>query len=104
MKSIKNQRFEDLPDVMTVAEASAVLRINKGAAYDLVHRGELAAVRIGRRMLIPKASLAQLLGVPAITATRQDRASDRHERQKKLTLRGSFVITVHLQSDDGVSS
>lgn len=55
-----------LPDkaTMTVAEAAALLRVDKGAAYAAVRRGELPAIRVGRAIRIPTAKLADLLGIP----------------------------------------
>ena len=56
-------RFEDLPLALTVPEAAAVLRIGRSAAYEAVDRDELPAVRIGRRLRVPRYALARLLGI-----------------------------------------
>ena len=55
-------RLQDQPDVMSVEEAAQVLRIGRGSVYDAIARGEVPAVRIGRRILIPRARLEAFLG------------------------------------------
>jgi excisionase family DNA binding protein len=45
----------------TVGEAARLLGISRGLAYELVNRGELPAVRLGRRLVIPRRALEQLL-------------------------------------------
>lgn len=47
--------------VLTVAEAGRLLGISRNSAYEAVRRGELPAVRIGRRLIVPKAALDRLL-------------------------------------------
>lgn len=58
----------ELPDVLTIDEAAAVLRIARGAAYQLAHQylcsgGQegLPVFRLGRRLRVPKAALERLL-------------------------------------------
>ena len=53
--------------VYTVTEAGELLGISRAFAYELVARGELPVVRLGRRRLVPKAALLALVsgGVPA---------------------------------------
>lgn len=53
----------------TVEEASAILGISRSAAYEYVKAGHLAAVRIGRRILVPKITLDQLLNTPTAGTT-----------------------------------
>ena len=48
--------------VYSVAEAGALLGISRAFAYDLVARGELPVIRLGRRRLVPKAALIALVG------------------------------------------
>lgn len=57
----------DLPDVLTVREAAELLRLGTNSVYEAARRGELPSVRIGRRLLVPKAGLLRLLdgGPPA---------------------------------------
>jgi excisionase family DNA binding protein len=53
--------LERLPEVLTVREAAAVLRIGRNQLYEAVARGELRAFRIGRSIRIPKQALLELL-------------------------------------------
>jgi excisionase family DNA binding protein len=51
--------------VLTVAEAGELLGLSRAFAYELVARGELPVVRFGRRIVVPKAALLELLGSAA---------------------------------------
>ena len=51
--------------VVSVPEAARLLGISRTHAYELVTRGELAHVRLGRRIVIPRHAIDTLLGVPA---------------------------------------
>ena len=51
--------------VYSVAEAGALLGISRAFAYELVARGELPVIRLGRRRLVPKAALSALIGLEA---------------------------------------
>jgi excisionase family DNA binding protein len=46
----------------TLTEAAERLGISRGLAYEAASRGELPVCRIGRRILVPRAALARLLG------------------------------------------
>jgi excisionase family DNA binding protein len=48
---------------LSVEEAAAALGLGRAAAYLAAVRGELPTVRIGRRLLVPKAALHELLRV-----------------------------------------
>ena len=47
--------------VLTVTEVASQLRIGRAAAYALVHSGQLKAVRINRRILVPSTALQDFL-------------------------------------------
>lgn len=47
--------------VYSVEEAAALLGISRAGAYDACARGEIPCIRIGRRVLIPKSALHQLV-------------------------------------------
>jgi len=49
--------------VYTVTEAGALLGISRAFAYELVARGELPVIRLGRRRLVPKVALLALVEV-----------------------------------------
>lgn len=47
--------------VLTVEEARSRLRISRGLIYEAIRRGEVPSIRIGRRILVPRAALERLL-------------------------------------------
>jgi excisionase family DNA binding protein len=54
----------DKPKVLTVPETARLLRISRGSAYEAVRRGEIPAVRVGRRLLVPRVALEAMLAGP----------------------------------------
>jgi excisionase family DNA binding protein len=51
---------------MTVSEAAKVLGISRSSAYECVRRGELRAVRLGRRLVVPRSAVTELLQGPHV--------------------------------------
>ena len=51
--------------VYTVAEAGELLGISRAFAYELVARGDLPVICLGRRRLVPKVALLALVGQSA---------------------------------------
>ena len=49
------------PAVLTVEEAGQLLRISRQSAYQAARAGELPTVKIGRRLLVPRAALEAML-------------------------------------------
>lgn len=49
------------PDVLTVPDVARLLRIGKNKAYELVKTGQLPAMKLGKRLLIPKSILIDFL-------------------------------------------
>lgn len=47
--------------VLTVEEAARELRISRAAAYEGVRTKQIPSVRIGRRIVVPRAALAKML-------------------------------------------
>ena len=47
--------------VLTVPEAARLLRVGERTYYAAAARGELPAIHIGRRIVVPGAALARLL-------------------------------------------
>lgn len=60
---------EDPRLVVTISEAAAFLGISRSFAYELVRRGELRVIRLGRRQVVPKLSLLELAGLATATVT-----------------------------------
>jgi excisionase family DNA binding protein len=71
----------DIADrVLTVPQAARLLGISDRLAYAAANRGELPAIRIGRRLVVPGAALARLLeggDAMADTAPARHQAPDR---------------------------
>src|SRR5881396_1800720 len=66
-----------------VEEAGRLLGISRNSAYEAVRRNELPVIRVGRRLLIPRAALQRLLDeagmpFPKASATRPTFASRLH--------------------------
>jgi excisionase family DNA binding protein len=56
---------------LTVEEAAALLGIGRTSAYQAVASGQLPVVRIGRRLLVPRAALERLLDGAQTAGRRQ---------------------------------
>ena len=48
---------------LTVKEAAAALGVGKDAIYKAINRGDLRAVKLGGRLLVPQIELNRMLGV-----------------------------------------
>jgi excisionase family DNA binding protein len=59
----KDERVNE-PLVLSVEEAAELLGLSRGSAYQAVRCGDIPAVRVGRRWLVPRARLLELLGQP----------------------------------------
>jgi len=49
---------------LTVDEAAKILGIGRQLAYNRVKTGEIPAIKIGRRLVVPRAALEKLLAEP----------------------------------------
>ena len=54
--------------VMSVTECAAYLRIGRSHAYEMVKEGKIPSIRLGKKILIPRRRLEQLLGEPVVQA------------------------------------
>lgn len=52
--------------VFTVEEARRQLGLSKGLMYEAVRSGQIPSIRVGRRILIPRAALQRLLEKPSL--------------------------------------
>jgi excisionase family DNA binding protein len=57
---MENQRM-----TVTVEEAATILGVDRNKAYEAARSGEIPTIRIGKRILVPVASLERLLGLEA---------------------------------------
>lgn len=51
------------PATISVEEAGRRLGVGRSLAYDAARRGEIPALRIGRRFVVPVARLNEMLGL-----------------------------------------
>jgi excisionase family DNA binding protein len=50
--------------VLTVPETAEVLGISRGLAYDLIRRGTIPSLRLGKRIVVPTRALAAMIDAP----------------------------------------
>lgn len=50
----------------SVREAAQILGLGRNHTYGAIHRGEIPALRIGRRIVVPKDALDEMLENPAM--------------------------------------
>ena len=61
---------------VTVTQAAVMLGISRTSTYERVRRDEIPTVRLGRRLLVPKARLLAMLdGDSADSATTEEEAA-----------------------------
>ncbi len=53
--------LEDGPLVVSVEEAARQLGISRSLAYELVQRGVVPSIRLGRRLVVPRQKLLDLV-------------------------------------------
>ncbi len=52
---------DNLPHVLTPRETAKVLRCGKSTIYEQLRQNKISHVRLGRRILIPRASILKFL-------------------------------------------
>jgi len=58
--------MEDPRLVVTVGEAAVLIGVSRSFAYQLVRQGELRVIHLGRRKVVPKVALFELVGLSAL--------------------------------------
>ena len=48
---------------LTIKETAAALQLGLGTAYEMVRQGRIPSVRLGRRIVVPRAALEAMLRV-----------------------------------------
>ncbi len=56
-----------MPELLTVTEVAKVLRVTSQAVRDMIRRGNIQAVRLGRQYRIPRSELDRIATIPADT-------------------------------------
>jgi excisionase family DNA binding protein len=49
--------LDQLPALLRVGETASVLDCGKGLVYELIRRGELESIRLGRLLRVPRAAV-----------------------------------------------
>ena len=69
-ENVKHQRrrrsevMDGERQTLTIEEAAKLLGIGRQLAYDRAKTGEIPVIKIGRRLLVPRAALERLLANP----------------------------------------
>jgi excisionase family DNA binding protein len=58
---VMSMKRNDEPTVYTVEEAGKLLRLGRASAFKAANAGQIPTIRIGRRLLVPRAALDRLL-------------------------------------------
>ena len=53
--------FKDYPDIITILDLQAMLHIGRNAAYKLLQDNSIVSIRVGKKYIIPKASVANFV-------------------------------------------
>lgn len=57
LKELYKLMFPDYPDIVTVAQLQSMLSISRHLAYDLINKGYIPALLIGKAYKIPKVNV-----------------------------------------------
>ncbi len=60
--------------VVTVDQAAKALGISRGLAYEMARQGRIPAIRLGRRLLVPRSALERMLAEADVGAGENDGA------------------------------
>ena len=60
MKAVLKAAADDR-EVLKVEEAAALMRVTKNTAYELIAKGEIPSVRLGRLIRVPRRALLAML-------------------------------------------
>ena len=63
--------------LLTVREAAGLLRISRNLAYELVARGEIPSIRLGRVIRVPRTALDQWLEAESLGIFPERRTTQR---------------------------
>ena len=53
--------YENIPEVMTLKECQALLKVGKNTMLELLHTNQIEGFKIGSRWKIPKESVVEFL-------------------------------------------
>ena len=55
------EMFKDYPDIITIIDLQAMLHIGRNTAYKLLQDNSIVSIRVGKKYIIPKASVANFV-------------------------------------------
>ncbi len=58
---MSNEMFNNYPDVVTPEELQSMLKIGRNAVYDILKKGLIKTIRIGKKYIIPKVNVISFL-------------------------------------------
>ena len=61
MINFRGEKLQPYALTLTVNEAGKLLGLSRNSSYAAIRRGEIPSVRIGKRILVPRAALQKLL-------------------------------------------
>ena len=109
MSKKDNQNSADCSLTLSVAEAAELLGLSKGNLYTQIRLKTIPYLKIGRRILIPKAALLQWLeksgadakAVEAIRSASQEHSPDGKviEKENQLGTKGPTTVTLQQQEE-----
>lgn len=56
-----SELFKDYPDIITIIDLQAMLHIGRNAAYKLLQDNSIVSIRVGKKYIIPKSSVANFV-------------------------------------------
>ena len=69
---MKRRRFDDAPDVLSPSETGELLGLSRNGVYEAIRRRQIPSVKIGRRILVVKATLLEVLLQPTTSRSETD--------------------------------
>lgn len=73
MEKLTQPAEEPVPELHTVADVMARTQLSKPTIYNLIAKGSLVPVKLGRRTLIPGDQLRALMETPKVKAKNEKR-------------------------------
>ena len=58
---INNAIFSEYPDVISITDLMAMLKVGRNTAYKLLNENMIKTIKIGKKYIIPKISVIQFL-------------------------------------------
>lgn len=59
--------FKEYPDVVSIDDLQSMLKIGRNNAYALLKENKIKSIRIGKKYIIPKISVAQFVTTSILT-------------------------------------